>query len=215
MRCIHASHAAVVSFFVVFFFFSICLFQSPSHLFTLHSCLRATFYSCFVRRRLTAAFPPSPSSSWPLKGGVHPKGKRAKKQNNPQHNRTKAQQNQEPWFALPEPKEAGPHSSIAVPAAFGRGTCPSARLPPHVPSAALALGAVGECVSVFHSSQKVAEVQSCPCWHLPPHHQESARSAWAAGTPAPPTSSIRQGVGTTVINPVGPVGAVGPVVPVG
>lgn len=57
--------------------------------------------------------------------GVRPKGKKAEKQNDPQHNNTKAQQNQQLWFSLPGQQEGCPRSSIAAPAEHGRGMLPS------------------------------------------------------------------------------------------
>lgn len=97
MRCIHASHAALVFFLfvclivclslfliIIILLLFICLFRSRSHLFTLHSCLRATFRSCFaLRRMLTPAFPPSPSSSSPSGEGCVQKGRRRKSKTTP------------------------------------------------------------------------------------------------------------------------------------
>lgn len=210
MRCIHASHAAL------FFFFSfcpfVCLFRSWSHLFTLHSCLRATFHSCFaVRRRPTPAFPPPPSSSRPFREGSVHKRRGQKKQTNPQHNRTKAQQNQEPCFAPPEPKAEGPRSSVAAPAAHGRGmrpprraarscgAAPRRRAPPTAHRASvLAMGVVRRgvraCVCVFCFSQKVAEVQSRsrPALAAPLAGERRAGPGWRPSPLRPPPQSDRE-----------------------
>lgn len=113
--------------------------------------------------------------------GVRPQGKEAKKQTKPQHNRTKAHQNQELSFALPEPKEAGPHLSVAAPVAHRRGMRPLRRAaqswedeprhrdpPPHHSAPGFSAccggrkGSMRACVCVFCFSQKVAEMQSRP-----------------------------------------------------
>lgn len=173
MRCIHASHAALFFFFCPFVCFEV-----------------GVIYLHYIHAFVQLSTPALPSgggqhqSSAPLLfpaswKGVGPQGKRAKKQIKPQHNRTKAQQNQEPCFALSEAQEAVPRQSVAAPAAHRRGMraprrtarrCRDAlrrRAPPAAHwASALAYGGREEgraCVCVSRFSQKVAaEVQGCP-----------------------------------------------------
>lgn len=238
MRCIHASHAAL--FF--FSFLSICLFIPESELFIyitfMPSCNFSLLPCCQEEADTSLSSAPLLFlASW---RGVRPQGKEAKKQTKPQHNRTKAHQNQESSFALPEPKEAGPHLSVAAPVAHRWGMRPLRRAaqswedeprhrdpPPHTvhPASVLVVGVVrGVCGRVcvcFVSHKRWLRCRAVPGWCLPPHQPEhegqvpGGGPSWVMTALAHPAASVRQRVGAAVVNPVGPISGIGPVVPVG
>jgi len=109
-----------------------------------------------------------------------------------------------------------------------RGDAPGCASPPGSPPSAaaprasvLARGVVRRGVRGFRSSQQVAEVRSRPRPGVchPAGCSAGGRSRGGcrsrrAAAAFPPATSVRQGVGAAVVNPVGPVGTVGPVVPV-
>lgn len=176
MRCIHASHAAL--FFFFFFCPFVCLFRSRSHLFTLHSCLRATFHSCFAIRRR-----PTPVLCSPYFPGLLERG-RSTREEGKKANQTPTQLNKSPTKpgAVFRPAGAEGSCSSSVCRCSGRARAGDARTAPGCaalqgcppapgsPRRPLGLGACyrgreegREGVCVFRFSQKVAaEVQSCP-----------------------------------------------------
>lgn len=229
MRCIHASHAAL--YFFLFFFLSIvCLFRSRSYLFTLHSCLRATFHSCLaVRRRPTPAFPPPPSSSRPLgEGSVH-KGRRQKSKPNPntiEQKSTKTRSRHSPCRnrrkrvlscpLLPQQRTGGGCAHRAGLRGAG-GLSLGAGFPPptvhwaSVLAVGVVRGACGRvCVCVFCFSQKVAEVQSrpWPAFAAPPAGERRAGPGWrpipGGDRPRPARCLSPTGSGSRSRKPCGP-----------